>query len=124
LKYSIKIQKIQNLTTQSFFLKLEAPRFLEITNFSKQSITLELDGSPLATGQLVSLLGVMELGPESLLFEAVAKVVASTELSEILSVSEFYLQQFEKLLWARFHEANMKAQSRADSLLKRMKGED
>jgi hypothetical protein len=123
LKYTIKIQKIHNLVTESYFLKLEDPHFLEISNFSRQSIILEMSGPPLANGQLVSLLGVMDLGSESLLFEAVAKVIVSEALSETASKSEFYLQQFEKSLWTRFHEANTQAQARVDDLLKRMKGE-
>jgi hypothetical protein len=123
LKYAIKIQKIHNLVTESYFLKLEDPDFLEISNFSRQSIILEMAGPPLTQGQLVSLLGVMDLDSETLLFEAVAKVIFSEALSETASKSEFYLQQFEKSLWARFQEANTQAQARVDDLLKRMKGE-
>jgi hypothetical protein len=124
LKYAIKIQKVHNLITQSYFLKLEDPHALEISNFSKQSITLEMNGPPIPQGQLVSLLGFVQLDLENFLFEAVAKVSFSEALSDTLSKSEFYLQQFEKSLWDRFHDANTKAQHRVDQLLKKMKGED
>lgn len=103
-------------------LNLEGGLFVEVTQYSSQSITMELRGAYIGIDQLVSLSGEILIRSERLPLEAVGKVVAAEVVLGTLVQFEFQLKQFQKNHWQRFLDSKQVAQDHVDNLLLRMKG--
>jgi hypothetical protein len=103
-------------------LNLAPDSFVNATQYTQSTITLELTGAFIGEGQLVSLVGEMWIGTVKGGFEAIAKVVSAEVIDGPHVQFEFQLKQFQKNQWHNFLESKKSAQEHVDNLLKKMKG--
>lgn len=122
MRSSIEISHIKNLNTEKDVLHLRGS-FIEVSEFTEKTLTLEMNGPQLWVNQLVSLKGQIRIEDEIMDFVAVCKVVNCSPIVENFNKLEFRLQQFNQALWARFLIHRLESQRKADELFKSIKGD-
>jgi hypothetical protein len=119
---SIHIWQIKNVMNKMDILKREDGAFIQITQYTSSSITLELESAFLAHGQLVEVIGEIQIENEKYPLAAIVKVIASEVINESVVQFEFHLQQIQKNLWKSFLDSKEAAQKHVDNLWDKLKG--
>lgn len=118
---AIEIKSIKNLTTQVEVLKKQGD-FVEASEYSSQSLSVEIKGGPLPLEQLVSISGRIRLNSQYHPFEVIGKISATMPLIPDSTKLEIHLNQYDKKLWQQFLQHKAEAQNQVDNLFKKVKG--
>jgi len=119
---TIHIRQIKNVMNKMDILNRADGSFIQITQYTPTSITLELDSAFLAHGQLLELNGEIIIDNEKYPLLAVVKVIASEVIEDSVVQFEFQFQQIQKNLWKSFLDSKQEAQNHVDNLWNKLRG--
>lgn len=120
---AIHIWQVTHLKNKLPLFTSDQGQFVKVTQYTSNSITLELQDAFIGKGQLVSVGGEMIIGHEKFKFEALAELVQNEVISDSLVQFEFKIYQNDQVLWKKFIDSKTTAQNHVDNLMLRMKGE-
>jgi hypothetical protein len=118
---TIEIISLKNLTTQSDLIRNQV-NCVEVSDYSAQSLSIEIMGGHLPIDQLVSISCQIQLSGKIRSFEAIGKVSATMPLSSGSTKIEIHLHQYDKKLWKQFLQDKKEAQNKADDIFNKVKG--
>ncbi|MFN8792577.1 MAG: hypothetical protein ACK5Y2_14070 [Bdellovibrionales bacterium] len=119
---SLRITRIQNLKNGVDLLSLNEGGFVPVTQYTENSLTMELYNAFIGEGQPVWIVGQISINGQFQHFEAIAKVAKLDVIVESFVQFEFQITQTQSASWKSFLDSKLQAQNRVDALLKKMKG--
>lgn len=120
----IELHSIRNLTLDIDILAAQKLDRLEVSEYSSQTVVVNLSHMRVGTGSLLSLDGRLHFADKDWKFEATGQVIScETHASGKTHRLEIHIRQIDSVLWNQFLEAGKAEQLRVDTLFRSMKGD-
>lgn len=124
MAFTIELNQIKNVTLDLDILADQKLDGLEVTEYNKQTVVVNLPQAQINEGSLISLDGKLRFHNKDWNFSATGQV-SSCEVSPSGKIArlEIQLRQIDNELWDQFVRAGKKEQDRVDHLFYSIKGE-